>query len=308
MLTKPSKGISRSIKVHKCDLDGFCDWIEGTLLFQADPEISAPDIVSFLTDDQIYVRQEFAWEMIANAWKELRRRENILGVGYPIQIEDRRLTRKGEWRDSVPLSFCLMLSFAKWYDKWVKQFGKDFTEQGELFEALSKESLEQLLPGWRVHQTGWTRKKPNTIKNVVSQVATLLDELPGNTAWASKFSKDSGLDLVCFRPFEDNRAGQPVYFFQCASGTDWAGKLHTPNLLTWAKIVDFASLPRKAFTTPFSWRNPAFRIHSNLIQGFVLDRFRILAPGRAVQDWLSPDLRGKLIAWLEPRVAALPWA
>ena len=313
MLTKPTKGISRSVHAHNVDLDVFCDWIEGSLLFQDEPELSAPGIIDFLIEGQIYVHlyvhQEFAWQILENSWTELRRRQRLLGTGYPLNVDDRRLQRTGEWRDFAPLSFCLILSYAKWYKEWVRQFGKNFNEQGELFERLSKESLERLIPGWAVHETGWARSHTRALAQVVAEVTRILDERTGSAeGWTKKLAKDAGLDLECYRPFQDARPGLPVYFFQCASGGDWDGKLHTPHLRIWDKLVDFAASPKKAFVTPFSWRNPSLRINCNHVDGFVLDRFRILKPGLEVRNWISEDLRTRLIQWLEPRVARLPWA
>ncbi len=164
-------------------------------------------------------------------------------------ISGHRITRQyASWQGTPAHSFYLILSFAKWYKKWAEQFGSDYTEQGALFEELTKEALEKLLPGWNIYPTGWTRTRTKKLADVVEDVASQLGESKGEIVpWSSPMANDAGLDLLCYRPFPDNRVGIPVYLLQCASGRDWEGKLHTPNLRIWTKIVNFTADPKEGF-------------------------------------------------------------
>jgi len=308
MLSIPSYGVHRSVTTHNINISVFCDWLEGCVLFQEDRDLSGSDVIDHLVETQIYSTQNLAWELLADAWRELRRRQNLLGAGYPVAVGERRLTRIREWRGTPAYAFCLILAFAKWYPSWARQFGKDHTAQGELFESLAKESLQKLFSGWVVHATGWRRSQTKKLANVVSEVAKLLSEGAGERLrWTKPSANDAGLDLLLFRPFPDNRVGVPVYLTQCASGGDWEGKLHTPSLRIWGKLIQFASDPKKAFVTPFSWDDDEFRRNCNLVDGMVIDRYRLLSPGREEPDWILDDLRGSLIAWLEARVQRLPF-
>jgi hypothetical protein len=140
-----------------------------------------------------------------------------------------------------------------WYPQWAGSFGSDHTEQGDLFEALKKDSLEKLFPGWTTHRTGWTPNNPVNLADAASRVATLLGELPGNLEqWANRRAHEEGLDIVFFRSLDDERVGVPVFLLQCASGSNWRHKLKSPDLETWTKLVDFAAKPKKAFSMPFA--------------------------------------------------------
>ena len=113
---------------------------------------------------------------------------------------------------------------------------------------------------------------------------------------------EAGVDLVWHLPFVDQRGGAPVYFAQCASGTNWRDKLGQPNLNDWKKIIDFASGPYKAFCLPFALDDKDLRWRSNSIAGLLLDRYRLLAHDAPEEEWVSEELRDRLITWLEPRV------
>lgn len=307
MLKIPTKGISRSVTTHNVDLDVLCDWIEGSIIF-AEDGLSSTDIVDALCEDHIYDDQDLADEMISNAWMELRRRAKCVGDGAAFLISGRRIKRQyTSWQDTPAHSFCLILSFAKWYKKWAEQFGSDYTEQGALFEELTKEALEKLFSGWNIHPTGWTRTRTNKLPAVVEDVANQLGEAKGKIEpWSSPTANEAGLDLLCYRPFPDNRVGVPVYLLQCASGRDWEGKLHTPNLRIWTKIVEFTTEPKKAFSTPFAFLEDEFRKNSNLVNGLLLDRYRLLSVVGSEGEWLSAGLKAQLISWCEPRVSKLP--
>jgi hypothetical protein len=309
MLAIPTKGISRSTEKHNVDLDVLCDWMEGSVLFQDDTELPASDVIDVLCEGEIYDNQDFAWEIVLDAWSELHRREQWLGAGYPIEITNHHLKRRGDWRDTPAHSFCLALAFAKCYPDWARPFGRNFAEQGELFESLTKESLQALFSGWEIHSTGWTRTSANKLTAVVSKVASLLGESMGKISrWTRPKANDAGLDLLCYRPFPDGRVGVPVYLFQCASGGDWEGKLHTPNLQVWTKIIEFASRPKKAFATPFAFRDDEFVTNCNLVDGLLMDRYRLLTPARENPNWVPEALKGRLVAWLAPRIQQLPKA
>lgn len=309
MLAIPTKGISRSVKVHNVDLAVFCDWIEASLLFQEDPELGGADIVDILMEGHIYARQAFAWEIVSNALSELRRRQSWLKAGSSIDISDIGLKRRCDWREIPASSFFLTLSLAKWYPAWARLFGSDFTEQGELFESLVESSLKITLSGWKIHSTGWSRKAPRKLPEVVKEVANLLNESVGDIKrWTSDGANEAGLDILCYHPFQDNRVGIPVFLMQCASGRDWDGKLHTPNLKIWTKIIQFASWPKKAFATPYAFLDGEFLRNCALVDGMLMDRYRLLYPSRENPDWVPRDLKARLISWLDPRVNRLPRA
>jgi len=306
MIVLPEKGVYRSVNVHKSRLDVLADWVEGSVLFDPD-ELSETDIIDHLLEEEIYDDQDFAREMVTNVWGELERRQRWLGRGAALRITTRRISRVNDWQAFPGHSFCLLLSLAEWYSSWAQRFGYDYTEQGELFECLTKESLEHQLLGWTIYQTGWSRTHTVKLAEVVDEVANRLGEQVGNLErYAEPAANEAGLDLLCYKPFVDGRVGIPVYLLQCASGRNWEDKLHTPNMKLWTKIVDFVATPRKAFATPFAFTDKEFIRVCNRVDGMLLDRYRLLAAYEKGAGWESQELSERIIAWAEPRVAALP--
>jgi hypothetical protein len=306
MLALPTRGIYRSILQHNVELDVFCDWIEGTILFD-EMEVSTTDIIDTLCEGLIYDNQDFASERVQDAWSELRHRKFCIGKGSAFAIESSRITRISEWQNAPAHSFCVILSLANLYPAWAKQSGTDYNEQGELFEELTKESLENQFNGWCFYKTGWSRSHSKRLISVIDEITDRLGELKGNPeTWADPQANEAGVDLLCYRPFVDNRVGIPVYLMQCASGRDWKEKLKTPDITDWRKYIQFAARPGKAFATPFALLEEDFRRYCGKLDGMLLDRSRLLAASNVNDKWVSRELRDRLNKWIHPRVSQLP--
>ncbi|MBW2334092.1 MAG: hypothetical protein JRF06_03180 [Deltaproteobacteria bacterium] len=307
MLTIPTRGISTSDEQHNVKLDVFSDWIEGTVLFD-ETELSTVDIVDTLCEELIYNNQDFASEIVEDAWSELKRRQSCMGVHSAFSITSSRIERVCDWRDATGHSFCVLLALAKWYRGWAKQFGSDYNEQGELFEKLTKESLERQFSGWYVYQTGWSRLHSKKLGEVIDKITDILGELKGSPEiWAEPKANEAGLDLLCYRPFIDNRVGIPVYLIQCASGGNWKDKLKTPDITDWRRYIQFAARPGKAFSMPFALLDDDFVRYCGKVDGMFLDRCRLLAStGGDDDNWISSELKEHIVAWMLPRVSNLP--
>lgn len=306
MLALPIKGISRSVEKHNIDLSIMCDWIEGCILFEG-AELSQIDIADTLIEEQIYEDHDMCMEMVENAWLEIRQRQYWIGEESPYSFAPSGITRTCEWKKVPAYSFCLFLSLAALYRDWAKQFGSDYTKQGQLFEELTKESLAHQFQDWKFYLTGWAQTRTYHLNKIVKEIATHLGESIGNLRrWTSQDQKDAELDMLCYRPFKDGRVGVPVYLMQCASGSNWEGKLHTPRIELWTHVIDFASKPKKAFATPFAMTDDVFIRKCMLVDGMLIDRYRILAACGDKKKWLSDELSKKLIRWINPRVKALP--
>jgi len=306
MLALPTIGISRSVKVHNVELDVLCDWMESSVLFE-EQELSETDVIDVLLEEHYYDDSDMASEIVSSAWTELRRRQSWISEGSPFSIASQRISRMCTWRQAPAHSFCLLLSLSKWYRSWAQQFGSDYTEQGELFEKLTRESLVQQFGDWQIVMTGWSRARRTQLKDVVRSIANKLGESVGNISrWTSESANDAGLDLICYRPFSDERVGIPVYLLQCASGADWKDKLHTPQLEIWKRLIEFTAEPKKAFATPFALQDDDFIRSCNLVNGMLIDRYRILAAADYKKNWVSSGLRKRLVAWSKCRIARLP--
>lgn len=306
MMALPTQGVRLSVQSHNSDTELFCDWIEASVLF-LDEELSGGDVLDLLLENNLYRSQDFAWEFIESVFAVLRERARVLGQGYPFTGGTRLFRPKGAWQDHLPYAFCLMLSLASSHREWWGSFGRDYTAQGELFERLTREALQLSFKEWEVHSTGWSRNQAVRLAEVAQRVADLLNEVIGDVErWARKTAKEIGLDLLCFRPYPDQRVGVPAYLVQCASGMDWERKQHTPNLDIWSRVVQFAVKPQKALSMPFALSEREMVMHSAAVAGLLLDRHRLLEPGRFNADWLSQELKVDLIDWLTNRINVIP--
>ncbi|MCH8043540.1 MAG: hypothetical protein IID44_07455 [Planctomycetes bacterium] len=309
MLELPSKGFYVSVNEHNVRFDILVDWIEGCITF-SDDVLSQSDVIDVLCENGIYREQDYAAEMVGNAWEELRRRLECIGDGRPFKVISRRLHRIHEWNLVPAYSFCLTLSLKECYPTWAKSFGNDYTQQGDLFERLTVECLDHL--GWETLRTGWDPAHPAKIKEVVAAVADHIGEpeMEGEVEkWMSKGANEEGLDVVCSDPFYDGRGGRPLFFFQCASGTNWDDKLHTPSLEVWHRVISYTTRPQRGFSVPFALLEDDFQRSAGRINGMFLDRYRLLAPSYEGEiGWTSKDLHRKLNAWLRPRIKKLPQA
>jgi len=307
VLALPTKGISRSISEHNSDLDTMCDWIEGSVLF-VDNELSSADVVETLVEGNIYDDSDMGFEMVASTWTEIRRRQSGLGNSTPFSIDANRITRAREWRRVPGYSFCLVASLAALYPSELRQVSRhNYTEQGMLFEELTKASLEHQFSDWQFFVTGWSRKRTDQIEKKVAEIASRLHEKVGDIKrWTTGDENDAGLDLLCYRPFKDSRVAIPVYLMQCASGKNWENKLHEPVLAIWKRIIEFACDPIKAFSTPFAMEDDKFLRACVLVQGMLMDRYRILEAGEYNQNWVSTALAKRIIKWVKPRISKLP--
>jgi hypothetical protein len=307
MIELPPSCLRRSISKHNIDIQIFSDWVEGNVLFDSD-EMSKTDIIDVLMENEIYADQDFAAEFVEDVWRELQRRFSLVGNDcLPLRISARRISRVFDWQATSAFSFCLILSFQVWYKAWARQFGDDYLEQGAIFEELTKESLMSLFPGWTVHPTGWEKDNPVQIRDILQDVANRVNEPQGDVSrWVNPKAKDLGLDVICYRTFADERGGKPVFLFQCASGNDWEDKLLTPEQILWNRIIGWASNPKKGFSMPIALSEDAFTRSCGRVNGLLLDRYRLLSVGRENPNWISNELRERIVAWLEPRIGTIP--
>ncbi len=302
MLVRPTKGFARSTQEHNVRPDVLCDWIECSILLN-DGELSSTDVTDVLMEEEIYATEDFARQMVTNAWAELRRRRYWIGESYAFTIDSMWIRRREDWKTFAAHTFCLLLSLAPFYDWWTKEFGPDYTDQGDLFELLTQESLAFHFSGWTVYQTGWTRVNTVGLKQIVSDVASRLGEqLVHLGLWDQPNAKEMGLDLLCYRAFSDGRVGIPVYLMQCASGGNWRIKLHTPDLNVWNDMIRFRNQPQRAFSAPFSFLDNEFTKNCVVVKGLFLDRCRLLKESRT---WISQLLADRIIEWAEPRIEVL---
>ena len=292
---------------HNIKLSVLCDWIEGNVLFDNE-DVSKIDIVDILREEEIYDDPDIAMQLVNSAWNELKRRLRWIGNKGPFSFFNQTIRSQFSWEEAPAHSFCILLSMPQCYHDWSTALHQgDYSEQGRLFESLTKVSIENQFSDWEVYQTGWSRTNVIKLSDIVDEIANRLGEIKGEIEpWANPDGNDEGLDLLCYRPFLDDRGGIPVYLMQCASGKHWGDKLYTPDLKVWTKIINFMATPRKAFAIPFALLDEEFAARCNRVDGMLLDRYRLLAAVNYNKKWTSDFLEKEIIDWMIPRLDTLP--
>ena len=166
-----------------------------------------------------------------------------------------------------------------------------------------------MLPGWTSYRTGWSPSNTKDIRAIVGELCARLFVRGGDLdRWLEPTDKDGGLDIVCYREFEDEREALPTFFLQCASGKNWRDKVETPNSDAWQKYLDSAVQPSTGIVAPFVIGERELRRAALIGQVVVFDRLRMLSSARAAGITLPEELLAELLAWMQPRVTDLPRA
>jgi len=289
-----------------------CDWIEASILFSGET-IASPVVTNVLAETRWFHDRKEARDFVDLVWNRLRvRRLEVGGCGpFDFDYQTIQLTISS-WEKSPAYVFCLLLSYARHHLKWSrsKKLKWDYNKQGEIFESLCCGALEQLLPCWTIYRTGWSSKETAQLATVVKEIAKHLCGEVGNIKrWNKKQAEEQGLDILCYRRFHDGNGNFPAFLVQCASGRQFEDKLHDPDLEVWNDLVALVprSLPRKAFTTPFTFPKRHFERHAIKSKGLLLDRNRLLSAAAHKQDWLDSKVGTQIQKWAKPFIQKLPW-
>ncbi len=91
---------------------------------------------------------------------------------------------------------------------------------------------------------------------------------------------DGGLDWVGFYNFKDNKSFQPIFFGQCACGSNWIDKEFDAHASKWSKLIQFECryltyhfIPRSYRDESLGWYNST-KIYDNII---LIDRYRLIS-------------------------------
>lgn len=312
MLGLPERGMAVSVTSHNSVLSVACDWVEASILFD-DEELSKADVADFLIENQIYRNQDFAGEFVDNIWTVLRTRIGTLDGALGLDLTRDRIVRQRPWQEFPAYAFCLAVSCGSYvYPEWARDYGYDSDAQGSLFERIACRSLATMLPGWLIRRVGWAPDNPVRLHSAINEILSSLNEVANAEidVYVDAHANELGLDLLAVYSFGDVHASSPLLMIQCASGKDWKEKRHTPDLTIWAKIINFNSPPLKGFAIPYSFTDGQdFRKEATRVNGLFLDRYRLLNPNQGFAPvWDTPELNADLVAWVQPRVDALPRA
>ena len=310
LLDLPSKFRKPNSEDAGFEIELACDWIEASVLFSGE-SISAPTVADLLEESQWFAGREEARQFIDEVWSRLRSRQIEEGGKGPFNFTYQTIHSKvGGWTETPAHAYCLLLSYARHHAEWAKKRPWNYNQQGEIFELLTHQALVALFPTWKVFRTGWSSATPAKLSRVVSEIASrLCGEVRNLKRWDKKEAKEQGLDILCYRQFNDSRGNFPAFFVQCASGQNFTKKLKEPDLLVWNDLVSLVptSLARKAFATPFTFPKKQFEQHAIRSEGLLLDRGRLLSSATHLESWLELKTAKQICKWAKTHIKNLPW-
>lgn len=308
MIQIPQLGFRQSINESNVSVNALGDWLEANLVFGEEP-VTKSAVVDLLIKYNICTAtgQDLAHSIAAEGWSELKRRRKWGGLSECIEISRTQVFEDILWTDSIVRSFFLLLSLLKIFPDWANRH-RDYVSQGNLFEKVVEEICPAILPGWKSFRAGWA---PDNTQDVPSILSELRDRLnvagaADPTRWYKPGTKDAGLDIVCYREFEDEKEALPTLFLQCASGKNWREKVTTPNPELWSRLMDSAVKPGTGIAAPFVVEDQELRAAALTGQVVVFDRLRMLSAVRNEKVQIPSELQNQLVDWMRPRVEDIP--
>ena len=308
MLELPPVGFRYSATTSNVHTGFLADWVEASVLFD-DPDVAQNDIVDMLLEYEIcpHDQQDLAHQIASEGWHELALRQLWGGLPETVSITPTRIRDNEDWENDPMRAFLVLLSVLRIYPDWARKH-QAYVVQGDLFEKVVEAICPALLPGWSTYRAGWS---PNNTKDILTTIRELCSRLFTKGAtdpyeYISPESKDAGLDIVCYRSFQDEREAAPMLFLQCASGKNWREKVATPNPKVWARLLDSAVEPGTGIAAPFVIEAAELKRAALPGQVVVFDRLRMLSAAKEHGAPLADELVSELINWMTPRVVDLP--
>ncbi len=257
------------------------DWIEFHICVTGD-SLSKAEVISFIESSS---GSEPDSTFLDDIWCELERRLFLYGNNPPYVLKSREVLSVLDWHTMPEYLMCVILS--------IDGNAVAAAKTGKLFERLSCEAIKSYFGGEAIIY-GFPKKQ--TVEEVSRQMNEKFCYNP-----PSNF-KDRGVDIICWKPFGDNRKSQIAIIVQCAAGHNWNQKLLSIPLSAWRQYILWSdTLPIKGFTTPTIIEDAVF--HDVVADaGLMFDRPRLYRS--FVQNRIAADtsLKLDLKEWCQNRL------
>jgi hypothetical protein len=304
MIGIPESGMSPSAKVHNCDMLGVADWILSSSLF-CEEDVSKSDVLDALMENNIYKSQDFCQEFILSVWTMLDSFFDDIKTPA-LRIDSKAVRFLADWKSDKALAYCLTASLRPNYESWSTKHCGDYIQQGAILEELTQIALSRYHPNARFKTTGWSGLNTNQqFSALIAQICADTNFTEQNLdLWDNGTAKDMGLDVYGFFPAFGRLPSSPFLMFQCASGSNWKKKRHTPDLGLWQHVIDIHAKPVRGMSIPFLVEEKEFKKSLVLIGGPLIDRKSLLS---AISGDLNipAGLQSTIESWVEPRVTNL---
>jgi len=266
----------------------YADYFELMALFNNKNLITKGEVLDRLKDEGIIIQVENQGDQaeandenesfVRNVFLLISQRNFSFKNDYPFNYLNESIALKDDLEIRQKIYLHLLLSSNLYL---FPEFQSYLTTE---FELLSEEALKNYLPDFAIIKSfGENTDFKGYTKDKIKQLAKLMDidsEDQFLETIAAKGTKDLGLDIVGWLPFEDKVGNYLSIFVQCACGKDWNKKLSETkryNRLLKAYLSDF----KHSLFIPYSlinYNNSTFFEHHEFGEPILLfERKRILS-------------------------------
>ena len=222
-------------------------------------------------------------DFVDRVWSVLRIRLTLYGASPPYTMEGEHIASNISLEQQPAYLACLLFSV----------FGNPEPSLvgGTIFEKISTEAVKNYLGGDAI-TTGFPSNMK--IEDVANSIGERFNFEPHTIA------KDSGVDIVAWKKFNDERPSQCVILVQCAAGGNWKNKTGVP-LNAWRRHIAWTAPPQSGFCIPASISDYELFVHYSALGGNIFfDRTRIY---RNVINTQNPALATEIANWCRDRIS-----
>jgi hypothetical protein len=230
------------------DTISLADWAELGLLVGRDNILPRHEILHHFEENGVADPEV----TVENVWREIIRREGVLGLSYPMELDGSSI-RRARGLEECPVYCFLLLTTSHVYYSEIKIGESEWGMLSKVFEKVVTSALATYLGGDSIN-TGFPREGevPTGFSDAVRHLAKRIDEPFGRLKNASSDAKDEEVDVVGWIPAIDGRTGKVAVLAQCSIGDNWRGKTGAISISLWRNYVRWGVDPLRAFAVPFT--------------------------------------------------------
>jgi hypothetical protein len=253
------------------EVSSLTDWFELAFLVSGATSKTHAQLRDTLTAAVAASAEEV--ELAGNlVFKEVKRRRHICGSRYPFVVEEKTVLYDGD-ADGEFYKFLLLVVVSP-----LLRNEKRHDEVDQLFDDLVLDAIKGYLgEGSTAVRFGWPASggRPKKFETAIAWLTAQMNLQPGVGATLPQ-SKDGGVDVVAWKPFNDRKAAYVVILAQCTIRTNWLPKAKDIIDMVWLAWLDTGRPVVIALAIPFIIP-PQFDRWDMLRRtaGVVFDRLRI---------------------------------
>lgn len=279
------------------EIPSLTDWFEVAFLAAGSKSKTHAQLRDTLTAAVAASAEEV--ELASNlVFKEVKRRRQICGNRYPFIVEEKSVLYD-DAADGEFYKFLLLVVASP-----LLRNEKRHDEVDQLFDDLVLDAIRGYLgEGSAAVRFGWPASggRPKKFGDAIAWLTAQMNLQPG-VGVALPQSKDGGVDIVAWKPFNDRKAAYVVILAQCTVRTNWIPKAKDIIDMVWLAWLDTGRPVVIALAIPFIIP-PQFDRWDSLRRtvGVVFDRLRICQYLAA----FSSANHATMVAWANAELAKL---